>query len=104
MAAIAWRKQGRLFVPSGEGFFKTHATRPITCRLSDEVIRVYFSSRDHDDRMLPTYIDVEADNPAKTIRVAEQPLIGLGEPGTFDDCGVTLASVVDDGRDEALFY
>jgi hypothetical protein len=104
MAAIAWRKQGRIFVPSGEGFFKTHATRPITYRLSDEVLRVYFSSRDADDRMLPAYIDVDADNPSKVLRAAEQPLVGLGEPGTFDDCGVTLASVLDDGKDEAFVY
>jgi hypothetical protein len=101
---IEWKKMGRIFVPSGEGFFKTHAARPVPCQLSDDVLRIFFSSRDHDDRMLPTFIDVEADNPGNILHVAEQPLVGLGDPGTFDDSGVTLGSIIVRDGDASLYY
>jgi len=101
---IKWQKMGRIFAPSGEGFFKTHATRPIPFAIDDKVLRIFFSSRDHDDRMLPTYIDVELQNPSHIIGVSEQPLLQLGEPGTFDDSGMTLACVVADGADCYLYY
>jgi hypothetical protein len=103
-AAVDWHKQGRIFVPSGEGFFKTHAARPIPYRLSSEVLRIFFSSREADDRMLPSFVDVDLRNPSRILRVSEQPLIGLGEPGTFDDSGVTLGSLVERGSDVYLYY
>ena len=102
--AIPWQKMGRIFVPSGEGFFKTHATRPIPFALGDSTLRIFFSSRDHDDRALPTYIDVDADDPSRVFAVCDRPLVELGEPGTFDDAGVTLVSIVDLGGDCLLYY
>jgi hypothetical protein len=101
---IEWKKMGRIFVPSGEGFFKTHAARPVPYQLSGDVLRIFFSSRDHDDRMLPTFIDVEADNPANILHVGEQPLVGLGDPGTFDDSGVTLGSITVRDGIASLYY
>jgi hypothetical protein len=99
-----WEKRGRIFVPSGDGFFKSHAARPVPFPLRDGVIRLFFSSRDHDDRMLPAYVDVDADNPARVIAAAEVPPIGLGAPGTFDDSGVTLGSTARVGDDVYLYY
>jgi hypothetical protein len=102
--AIAWRKQGRIFVPSGEGFFRTHAARPIPYQLNDEVLRIFFSSRDHDDRMLPNYIDVDIRNPSRIVQESKAPLIDLGAPGAFDDSGVTLASLVECDGTVYLYY
>jgi hypothetical protein len=101
---IEWKKMGKIFVPSGQGFFKTHAARTIPYRLSDDILRIFFSSRDHDDRMLPTFIDVDVRNPANIVRVCEEPLIGLGKPGAFDDSGVTLGSIVGHDGDAYLYY
>lgn len=53
--------------------------------------------------MLPTMIDVDGENPARILSVYDRPLIGLGNPGTFDDSGVTLGSVVR-SEDEILFF
>lgn len=101
---IRWQKMGKIFVPPGEGFFKTHATRPIPFALNNDVLRIFFSSRDYDDRALPAYIDVEAENPTRIIHVCERPLVDLGEPGTFDDAGVTLVSITAIGADCYLYY
>lgn len=94
MSGIKWEKKGLIYCPSGRGFFKTHATRPLAWNNGDGTLRLFYSSRDDDDRMLPTIIDVEGDNPCHIIKVHDRPLIGLGEPGTFDDSGVTLGSVL----------
>ena len=69
-----------------------------------EFLRLFFSSRDHDDRMLPTYIDVDANDPARIIKHLDEPLLQLGEPGTFDDSGITLGSAVSVGNDVYLYY
>jgi len=100
----AWIKRGKIFAPSGEGFFKSHAARPVPFPLTDGVIRLFFSSRDHDDRMLPAYIDVDARDPARILAAAEKPMIGLGAPGTFDDSGITLGSAVRLGAEVYLYY
>jgi hypothetical protein len=102
--AVEWRKRGRIFVPSGEGFFKTHAARPIPYRLNSEVLRIFFSSRDDDDRMLPTFVDVDIRDPSRILHLPKEPLVGLGEPGAFDDSGVTLGSIFEHDSDVYLYY
>jgi hypothetical protein len=101
---IDWRKQGHIYSPGGGGFFKTHAARPVPFRLDEETIRLFVSSRDADDRMLPTYIDVAAGDPSRVLKVCDGPLVELGDPGTFDDSGVTLGSLVEDGGRVLLYY
>lgn len=102
-AQINWQKKGLIYCPDGTGYFKTHAARPIPYRLDDTTLRLFFSSRDADDRMLPTFIDLDIRDPARILNKGNKALIGLGDPGTFDDSGVTLGSVIEfDNR--VLFY
>lgn len=100
---INWEKKGLIYVPDGEGFFKTHATRPIPYQIDDEILRIYFSSRDSDDRPLPTYIDVDIKNPGRILNINEEPLLNLGKIGTFDDSGVTPVCILD-YKDEIFLY
>src|SRR5688572_29462864 len=101
---IEWRKQGLIYSPDGTGFFRTHAARPIPYRLDDATLRLFISSRDADDRMLPTFVDVDLRDPSRVVRVGAEPLTGLGSPGMFDDSGVTLGSVIDIGDRTLLYY
>jgi hypothetical protein len=100
---IEWRKRGLIYCPDGDGYFKSHATRPIPYRMDEDTLRLFFSSRDADDRMLPTYIDVDASNPSKILSVCDRPLIDLGSPGTFDVSGVTLGCILTID-DQVRFY
>jgi hypothetical protein len=100
---ITWRKCGLIYCPDGNGFFKSHATRPIPYRVNKETLRLFYSSRDSDDRMLPTFIDVDVSDPGRIIAVANRPLIEVGSRGTFDDSGVTLGSIVE-CQGELRFY
>lgn len=104
MTNIHWEKKGLIYCPSGSGFFKTHAARPLVWDTGEGTLRIFYSSRDEDDRMLPTVIDVNADDPSEVVRIHDRPLIGLGEPGTFDDSGATLGSVVNQGGGLRFYY
>lgn len=100
---INWEKKGLIYRPDGEGHLKTHAARSIPYRLNDDTVRLFFSSRDSQDRMLPAFLDVDAQNPSKIVNKCDRLLLDVGDPGNFDDSGVTLGSIVDRG-DEALLY
>jgi len=103
-APIHWQKKGVIYCPDGTGYFKTHAARPIPYRLNEDTLRLFFSSRDAEDRMLPTFIDLDIEDPARVLNVGDEPLLGLGQPGTFDDSGVTLGSVVELDNQVLLYY
>ena len=101
---IKWKKRGLIYVPNGKGFFKTHAARPIPYPLNDKILRIFFTSRDCDDRLLPTYIDVDIKNPKKVLCINDKPLLGFGKLGTFDDSGVTLASILEHEGNIFVYY
>ena len=89
-----WEKKGKIFSREDGSFFKTHAMRVIPYMRKNGVLRLFFSSRCADDMMHPTYIDVDPENPMNVIYVSEKPLMALGLPGTFDDSGITMGSIV----------
>lgn len=101
---IDWQKKGRIFAPSGEGFFKTHATRPIPYKINDHILRIFYASRDNDDRMLPTFIDVDIDKPENILRVNEGPMADLGTAGTFDDSGICPNCILDHDSKIYIYY
>lgn len=101
---LNWEKKGLIYKPDGSGFFKTHAARPIPFRISEKILRLFFSSRDFDDRMFPTYIDVNIDNPKEVLYIHDAPLLNLGKIGTFDDSGVTLASLIQNNNSLLMYY
>ena len=92
---VHWSKKGLIYCPIGEGFFKTHASNPIVTTTAEGNLRLYYSSRDYDDRYLPTFIDVDGDNPTKILHISDSPLSTLGSPGKFDDSGIAIASTVE---------
>ena len=48
---MKWCKQGLIFSPSGQYYWmRTHAALPVAQRLDGELYRVYFASRDEQNR------------------------------------------------------
>jgi hypothetical protein len=101
---ISWRKMGRIYVPPGDGFFKTHATRPIPFTRRDGTLRLFFSSRGADDMPYPTFIDVDRNDPSHMLHINNEPMMGLGRTGTFDDSGITPVSILRHGGEDRLYY
>ena len=104
MTNYDWDKQGLIYVPNGNGFFKTHVTRPIPHQISNSALRIYFSSRDSDDQPLPSFIDVDIKNPKTILHINDKPLLKLGRRGTFDDSGVTPTCLLEHEGKMFLYY
>ena len=103
---MMWKKQGHIFMPNGnKNWSKSHAQVPVADFIeSENIIRVYFSTRDSQGRSLPDYVELDADNPSKIIRENLKPILDLGQIGTFDDCGVMPSWIVTNGAKKYLYY
>jgi hypothetical protein len=68
------------------------------------VIRVYFAALDHDRFGRIAYVDLDADDPRRVLAEAPEPILDLGDPGRFDDSGVTPSSIATVGGRRCLYY
>lgn len=101
---MKWQKRGLIFSPGGEGgWMNSHAQVP-TPLAGDGFIRVYFSSRPEPGLSLTTFVDVDADDPRRVLRLNRSPVLELGKPGTFDEHGIMPSCAVRDGAKVLLYY
>ncbi|NEV75664.1 hypothetical protein DYI24_01210 [Rhodopseudomonas sp. BR0C11] len=102
---MRWRKLGLVYGPDGSlPWAKSHAMIPTPVRLNQDVIRVYVTFCDEGGLGRPGFVDVAADDPTQVLKVSQRPLLDLGLPGTFDENGVLLCSVVPAGGDRLHMY
>ncbi len=102
---MKWEKKGLIFVADNNyDWMCTHAQVPLVNRISDNVLRIYFGTRDKLNRTVTTYIEVEADNPHNVLYVHDKPVLGLGQLGCFDDCGAMPSWIVNHGDMKYLYY
>jgi hypothetical protein len=106
-----WRKLGKVFTPqevSGRPWLREFAQAPATL-LFDDVVRVYFSCRPPADAggqyvSYSAWVDLDRADLRKVVRVAEQPIMGLGGLGAFDEFGTYPVSVIRDGDLVRAYY
>jgi hypothetical protein len=92
---MRWRKIGRIFQPRGElPWMRSHAANPAAEHRGGDLFRVYFSSRDGHNRSSIAWLEVDLRRPLDVLRVAEQPVVAPGAPGTFDDSGASMGCLI----------
>jgi hypothetical protein len=100
-----WRKLGRIFCPDGtRDWMRTHAANPVALPLDDNRVRIFFSARDAANRASVGWIEVDMRRPLDVAAVSATPVISPGPLGAFDDSGVSVACLVQDGGTMWLFY
>lgn len=101
---MRWRKLGRVYVPPGDQWWaREYAHLPTVDVLADR-LRVYFAGLDADKFGRVGYVDVSRDDPTQVIAVGDEPVLDLGEPGTFDDSGVNPSAIVHWQGHKLMFY
>jgi predicted GH43/DUF377 family glycosyl hydrolase len=95
---MQWTKQGKIFGPPG-----VHAQGP-TVLPCDNFLRIYFATRPEPNISLPTYIDVDPDDPRKILATHKTPLLELGGRGSFDEFGIQPCEVVRNKDEVWLYY
>lgn len=106
-----WKKLGRVFDPEtvdGRAWLKQFAQAP-SIVVFDAFVRVYFSTRPLPDERgqycsYSGYVDLDRGNLMNVLRVSEDPVLPLGESGTFDEFGTYPISVLPDGKDFVAYY
>jgi predicted GH43/DUF377 family glycosyl hydrolase len=81
----------------------SHAQVP-TPLVSEEFIRVYFSSRPQPKLSLTTFVDLDIESPSQILRLNPNPILELGKPGTFDEHGIMPSCAVRNGSQVFLYY
>lgn len=102
---MKWRKKGLIFkADKNFPWMVSHASIPVPTPVSPDTIRIYFGARDAQGRSMPGFLDVDANNPSKILHICDQPVMSLGELGTFDDNGIMPSSIVDFNGQKWLYY
>lgn len=101
---LAWVKQGLVFRPDpSKAWMQTHASIPTLLQLDGSLYRVYFASRDRDNRSHVGYVDIDLESPTKIVGVSPEPVLTPGPLGGFDGDGIYAESICRDGDDLRLY-
>ncbi len=102
---MAWRKLGLVFAPAGDlPWMRSHAANPVPEMRGGDIARVYFSSRDEQNRASIGWVEVDLEQSPKVIAVATEPVLSPGPLGGFDDSGTSMGCIVQDGERTLLYY
>jgi predicted GH43/DUF377 family glycosyl hydrolase len=92
---MKWRKCGQVYAANGERpWAQSHAYIPTPVRMDEKTIRVYAAFLDREKVGRVGFVDVDAAQPTRILRVSREPVLDIGLPGTFDDNGVSPLSAV----------
>lgn len=95
MEKFNWKKQGLIFNPLGRfDWMQSHATTPTPLHLMDDCYRVFFSTRNKINQNQTAFIDINLNNPSKTLKMSQKPVFQMGQLGAFDCDGVYMTSIL----------
>lgn len=105
-----WRKRGLVFEPRAwpRWWLAEFAQAPSTL-LFDDHVRVYFSGRPAPDARgqyvsYSGFVDLDRSDLRRVLRVGEEPILPLGDLGTFDEFGTYPVSACRDGERVVAYY
>ncbi len=89
-----WKKLGRVFAPAGQKpWMARYAACPVAMRLSDRRHRIYFGTRDNEDRPRVGSVDIDLADPGSILDISSEPCLDIGAFGMFDENGVYPGSI-----------
>ena len=109
MINLKWIKRGLIFNPLGRyEWMQAYSQVPTILELDDR-LRVYFTCRPTPDLnnqfvSYTSFIEVEKHNPRSILYIHNQPILSLGEKGSFDEFGVHPTSVIRVENKIYLYY
>lgn len=103
---MKWRKIGKIFNPRNlHPSMRTHASNPVAISLGGSLIKIFFSARDKNQKSSIGWAVIDLEKPLSgPINVSKAPVLSPGQPGLFDDCGVSTGCVVQVGDELWLYY
>lgn len=100
-----WIKKGLIYTPDTKlAWQNSHAALPTACLIADNLYRIYFTSRDKENKTFVGYFDWEVGSPGRIINKCKEPILSPGNLGYFDNHGVQVTSVVKHEEKHYLYY
>ncbi|MFD0864093.1 hypothetical protein ACFQ1M_17900 [Sungkyunkwania multivorans] len=101
----SWKKKGVIYNSAGDFWWnKTHAQVPVATAVGNNVLRIYYSARDEHGRSHISYIETSAINPKEVVYKHPEPILPLGDVGSFDDSGIMPTSILSMDDRHYLYY
>ena len=102
---MKWKKHGLIFcVNRNFEWMQTHASLPFADQITNNNYRIFFSSRNLDNRAQVGYLDIDIKQPNKILNLSKNPILSIGELGSFDEHGVMGSSLVNFKGKKYLYY
>jgi predicted GH43/DUF377 family glycosyl hydrolase len=100
-----WVKKGLIYKPDGKfEWSQSHAHVVCADITYKDKIRIYYSSRDTKGRCIASFLDLNPYNLSEILYVHEKPILNLGGPGLFDDCGIMPTWLLNHPNGEKWLY
>jgi hypothetical protein len=102
---MKWKKLGLIFCANKNSeWMQTHASLPFADHLKNNDYRIFFSSRNSDNHAQVGYLDIDITQPNKILNLSENPVLSIGDLGSFDEHGVMGSSLVNFKGKKYLYY
>ena len=102
---MIWKKLGHIFAPDHQySWMQTHASPPFPYHVGGSIYRIYFSTRDDQNRSSVAYVEIDMKNPLEVLSIADKPVISIGEDGLFDDHGASISQIIEHENKHYLYY
>ena len=100
-----WKKHGLIFkIPKGIKWIHSRTWVPTIQKLSGPLYKVYFGGLNKTGYTQTGYLIFDIKDKFKILDVSSQPVIKLGDLGSFDDSLALACSFVDKGSEQFLYY
>lgn len=100
-----WEKIGNVFKPTGNpDWMQTHCAVAFSEPLDGALHRIYFTTRDKQNRSHIGSFDLDLNAPTKAFNISPTPVLAPGPLGSFDDSGAMMSWLVKDGDRKILYF
>jgi len=103
---LKWRKLGRIYSPEDTGveWMASHAAVPFVMYLGEDKYKLFFSTRDRNNRSYTTFATFNIKDPINTSKSSKFQVLSPGEPGAFDDSGAMGSCILDVSESVKFLY
>ena len=102
---MEFKKLGLIFEPDTRISWQySHAALPTALKLSEGHYRIFFTSRDKENKTYVGSFEWRPDEPEKAFNITKDPVLSPGELGMFDSFGVQATSLVKKNDDIYMYY
>ena len=103
---MKWNKKG--LICSHEtldlDWYTKNTMLPVPYLINDDILRIFITMCDDNNTGRIGYIDVNPNNPSETLGYSKEPVLDIGEIGTFDDSGVVVSCFIEYQNKLLMYY